>query len=77
MLRNLRTFINDNEWYINIYDGKVNVVNYDDVILLEDNRISIKYKKGTIIIKGENLSVNKLLENEMLIIGKIKSIELE
>lgn len=77
MLRNLRTFINDNEWYINIYDGKVNVVNYDDVILLEDNRISIKYKKGMIIIKGENLSVNKLLENEMLIIGKIKSIELE
>lgn len=77
MLRNLRTFINDNEWYINIYDGKVNVVNYDDLILLEDNRISIKYKKGMIIIKGENLSVNKLLENEMLIIGKIKSIELE
>ncbi len=77
MLRNLRTFINDNEWRINIYDGKVNVVNYDDVILLEDNRISIKYKKGMIIIKGENLSVNKLLENEMLIIGKIKSIELE
>ncbi len=77
MLRNLRTFINDNEWRINIYDGKVNVVNYDDVILLEDNRISIKYKKGMIIIKGENLSVNKLLENEMLVIGKIKSIELE
>lgn len=77
MLRNLRTFINDNEWRINIYDEKVNVVNYDDVILLEDNRISIKYKKGMIIIKGENLSVNKLLENEMLVIGKIKSIELE
>lgn len=77
MLRNLRTFINDNEWRINIYDGKVNVVNYDDVILLEDNRISIKYKKGMIIIKGESLSVNKLLENEMLVIGKIKSIELE
>lgn len=77
MFKNLRTFINDQDWHINIYDEEVNVVNYEDIILLEDNRISIKYKKGIIIIKGENLSVNKLLENEMLVTGKIKSIELE
>lgn len=77
MLNNLRSFINDNEWRINIYDGKINIVNYDDVISLEDNRISIKYKKGMIIIKGDNLSVNKLLDNEILITGNIKSLELE
>ncbi len=77
MLNNLRSFINDNEWRINIYDGKINIVNYDDVISLEDNRISIKYKKGMIIIKGDNLSVNKLLDNEILITGNIKNLELE
>lgn len=77
MLNNLRSFINDNEWRINIYDGKINIVNYDDVISLEDNRISIKYKKGIIIIKGDNLSVNKLLDNEILITGNIKNLELE
>jgi len=77
VLNNLRSFINDNEWRINIYDGKINIVNYDDVISLEDNRISIKYKKGMIIIKGDNLSVNKLLDNEILITGNIKNLELE
>ena len=77
MLNNLRSFINDNEWRINIYDGKINIVNYDDVISLEDNRISIKYKKGMIIIKGDNLSVKKLLDNEILITGNIKNLELE
>lgn len=77
MLNNLRSFINDNEWRINIYEGKINIVNYDDVISLEDNRISIKYKKGMIIIKGDNLSVNKLLDNEILITGNIKNLELE
>lgn len=77
MLNNLRSFINDNEWRINIYDGKINIVNYDDVISLEDNRVSIKYKKGMIIIKGDNLSVNKLLDNEILITGNIKNLELE
>ena len=44
---------------------------------LEDNRISVKYSNGTIIIKGNNLSINKLLEQEMLITGDIKSIEFE
>lgn len=77
MLDNLRGYINDNSWRINIYDKKVNIVNYVDIIILEDNRISVKYQNGIIIIRGNNLSVNKLLENEMLVTGDIKSIELE
>lgn len=77
MLDNLRNYINDNAWRINIYDRKINIVNYQDVITLEDNRISIKYQNGILVIKGEHLSVNKMLENEILITGDIKSIELE
>ena len=77
MFNNLRDYLNDNSWRINIYNGKINIVNYIDIITLEDNRISIKYESGFIIIKGKNLSVNKLLDSEILITGNICSVEFE
>lgn len=77
MLDNLRNYINDNNWRINIYNKKINIVNYIDIITLEDTRISIKYQNGILVIKGEGLSVNKMLDNEILITGDIKTLELE
>ena len=77
MLNRLKDYINDDSFKINIYKNKINIVNYLDIITLEDNRISLKYQEGMIIIKGNNLSVNKLLDNEILITGEIKSVELE
>lgn len=77
MLNRLKDYINDDSFKINIYKNKINIVNYLDIITLEDNRISLKYQEGMIIIKGNNLSVNKLLDNEILITGAIKSVELE
>lgn len=77
MFNNLRDYLNDNSWRINIYNGKINIVNYIDIITLENNRISIKYESGFIIIKGKNLSVNKMLDSEILITGNICSVEFE
>lgn len=77
MLNRLKDYINDDSFKINIYKNKINIVNYLDIITLEDNRISLKYQEGMIVIKGNNLSVNKLLDNEILITGEIKSVELE
>lgn len=75
MLDGLRNYINDTSWRIKISDRKVNIVNYLDVISLEENRITVKYQDGMMIITGDRLSVNKLLENEMLITGEVKGIE--
>ena len=77
MFNNIKNYLNDSKWRINIYDGKINIVNYIDIITLEDNRISIKYDRGIIIIKGKKLSVNKLLDNEILITGIIYNISFE
>ena len=77
MFNNLRNYLDDNSWKIHIYENKINIVNYIDIIALEDNRISIKYEKGILIIKGNNLTLNKLLDQEILITGKISSLEFE
>jgi len=73
----LRDYIKDNEFRINIFDNKVNITNYLDLIVLESSRISIKSPKGIVVIKGNDLTVNRLLDSEILLSGNIKSIELE
>lgn len=70
------SYIKDEEFRINIYHNKINIVNYLDVISLDEDRVSIKYNEGNIVIKGEDLLVKKILDKEILIIGSIKLIEM-
>lgn len=77
MFDRFKNFIKDEEFRINIFDNKVNIVNYLDLIVLEDSRISIKSPRGIVVVKGNSLTVNRLLDSEILISGNIKSIELE
>jgi len=76
MLRNIVSYVRNEEFYINIWQDKINIVNFKEIVILEDNKIVILSPNGKVIIKGSNLSINKLLESELLITGKINSIEL-
>ena len=75
MLKEINNYINDKEFRINIYKEKINIVNYKNIISLEDNYISVLTDDTKIIINGENLHLIKILENELLIKGTIKKIE--
>lgn len=75
MLKEINNYINDKEFRINIYKEKINIVNYKNIISLEDNYISVLTDDNKIIINGENLHLIKILENELLIKGTIKKIE--
>jgi len=77
MINSLRNYLNDNAFRINFTDRMINIINYIEVITLEDNRISIRYCNGMLIIKGKDLSVNKMMDDEILITGVIKSVEFE
>ena len=73
---NIREFINPKELKIIYFTNYINIINYDEIILLTDNKISLLKDKKTITIKGDNLLLNKLLDKEILIHGNIKTIEL-
>ena len=75
MLKDLRTYILENEFKINILTGKVNIVNYTEIDHFDDTKVIIRYDKGIVKIKGENLTISKLLNDELLILGKIKVVE--
>ena len=70
----IRTYILEDEFKLIFLDNKVNIVNYEEIDNFNENEIKVKYDKGLIIISGNNLVITKLLNNELLIEGKIKSI---
>ena len=75
MFDRLKNYINDDSWKINISRNQVDIVNYLDIILLEEEKILVKYGEGIISVTGDRLSVNKMLDSEILITGNIRCVE--
>lgn len=76
MFRNLREYINETELKITILENRVNVMNYDRIRNITDKEISFTKGKNRIKIIGKDLKLNKLLDQEVLIIGNILKVEL-
>ena len=68
-------YINDTDFQIIYINNQLNIVNYEKINYMEDEKISLSHKEGTIVIKGNNLRVKKLLDNEIMIIGIFDNIE--
>ena len=72
MLNKVMNYIKDDCFNITLTNDMINVNNYLD---MEEDKISLRYKKGTLLINGKNLVVKKLLDNEILIVGDILEID--
>lgn len=75
MFNRINNFIKDNELEINIYNKYIHIKNYLRLIYLEDNYISLTAHNKKLLIKGTNLSLKKILDQELLITGEFNSIE--
>ena len=70
----LDRYIVDDEFKVIVMENYLNIVNYLEVLDFSSKEISIKYDRGIMIIKGDNLVVSKMMDDELLIRGKVKSI---
>ncbi|MBQ2640321.1 MAG: YabP/YqfC family sporulation protein [Bacilli bacterium] len=75
MLDKIKNYIKDTEFRLTLFKDRIYVTNYKKILSLENNNISFKVDKGKVIIKGNNLVLKKLLDKEILVSGKISSIE--
>ena len=71
---NLINFLYDKNYFINVYEDYIHLFNYQDLIILTDSKIVLKFDSFIVTIKGCNLLITKMLPNEMLIKGKINNI---
>ncbi len=75
MLKNIIRYVKNDDFYINIWKNRINIVNFKEIVVLEENKIVILSPYNKVIIKGSNLSINKLLDSEILITGTFTLIE--
>ncbi len=72
----IRNYINDANFKLIYANNRLNIVNYHKIIILEEMRIDIICDNKLIKIKGNNLRLLRILEQELLITGHISNIEL-
>ena len=71
----LRDYIVDKTFRFTYTENKLDIINYIEINYMEDSKISLLYSQGIFVVKGENLRIQKLLDNEILVVGKIENIE--
>ncbi|MBR3898446.1 MAG: YabP/YqfC family sporulation protein [Bacilli bacterium] len=76
MIRKIKDYILENEFKMIILKDRVDITNYSDIDHFDDNKIIIRHNNGLVVIKGYKLIISKLLEDELLIYGKVENIEL-
>ena len=75
MLNNLREYIDSKELKITILENRVNIINYDKLRDISEKEILLTKGNKKIKVLGKNLKLNKLIENEILILGFIEKVE--
>ncbi|MBR3199071.1 MAG: YabP/YqfC family sporulation protein [Bacilli bacterium] len=75
MIDDIKNYVFDNTFKIIIFKNKLNIINYKEIDHFDDNKIIIRYSNKSLVIKGEELIITKLLDDEILINGKIKLVE--
>lgn len=73
---NIDKYLKCLDYKITILNNKINIDNYLEIIDFSPEIIKIRHKNGITIIKGKNLFVSKMVDNEVLIEGDITLISL-
>ena len=75
MLDRLRNYIDDKKFKLIYEDNLIDIINYTRLITIENNYVSLYINNKKIIIKGKELILKKLLDNELLLNGEVTSLE--
>lgn len=75
IINGIRSYVNDSDLKITILNNKINILNYKDIGHFDSDRIVVKIEDGEIVVKGKDLVVSKLMNEEILITGEFNNIE--
>ena len=76
MIKKVINYIKDKNFKIIYFNNSLNIINYDKILEIKSDVITLEKENNYIFIKGEDLRINKLLDDEILITGLVKKIEL-
>ncbi len=76
LISKLDRYLEDKNYEIIIKENKVNIINFQEIIDFSINKISLRCDNNIINIEGSNLIISKMLDDELLITGKIYNIRI-
>ena len=74
IIKNLKNFLLDQDYYIDIFNNCIHVYYYEELITLTDTLIELKLKEFNLIIEGNNMIISNMDNHEILIKGLINSM---
>ena len=73
----MKNFLMDKEYYIDLYENKIHVFNYIDILKLTEEEIHLSMPSFLLIIKGSQFAVKRLEKREILIEGNVEEVRLD
>jgi sporulation protein YqfC len=73
---NLKSFLYDNDDFIAYFNSKIYIYNFLNIETLNSSKIVIVFKNKKVIIGGKDLKPIKVLKSEILLTGKIESVNI-
>ena len=73
--KSLDRYLVDSDYKVTISNGWIHIINYLGIEDFSSTRVVVSYEGGKTILLGNDLVVSKMLEDELLITGKLNSIE--
>lgn len=71
----LDRYLVDNGYKITVYPDRVHIMNYKELEDFSDTRVVVRYEGGVSVLVGNHLVVSKMQDDELLITGKLDSIQ--
>jgi len=75
LIKDIRSYILDEEFKLIYLKNKVNIINYKSIGHFDSTKVIVRSNDFNVIIKGSNLVVTRLVNDEILITGTINNIE--
>ncbi len=75
MLKRVYEYVRDDEFRFTVFNDRIHIINYEKINSLNNDYVLVQADNRKISIKGKNLVLSRLLENEVLIIGQVINIE--
>lgn len=77
LVRMVDDYINDKNYSMIYKNNNLDIINYTKILDFSDTKITITFKQNKYTIEGINLVIAKMMEEELLITGKIYNISFE
>ena len=77
MINNLKNFLIDKDYYIDLYDNKLHAFNYLELLKLSDDNINLKFSNFILEVTGNDLKISQLNKEEILISGNISNMRIK